>query len=264
MTERETRFATDGLTALVIVSVAAAAANLTWRLAGEPGVAFGATSATGYVSAAPAPDLGVLASAQPFGGAVTSVAQASAAGLGFVLKGVLLASPRSASTVILAQGGAPSEDYAVGEALPGGTVVDRVGVDYVVLRTPAGLATLYFPDDERGKPPTPVSSGSAVVAAGPQPAAGAPLAGFNPRALLDSLGGGVTGNGYRVGGTLTSEMTIAGLQPGDLIQSVNGVDVVNMAGDPRLLESAVASGVVQLSVLRNGQRTTLTLPSAAR
>lgn len=258
MTPTSERWTLNGIIGIAIVSVAAAAAPLTWRLWGEPGGAVEAAPRLGYTAPEPAPDLSALAAAQPFGQSGT--ATVSAAGLGLTLKGVLLAVPRSASTAIIAPASGPGVAYFPGEALPGGATIDRVGEDYVVLRTPGGLATLYFPGDERAKAAE--ATATAAVAGPPLPPGSAPP----PPPVSGGGGGDVAGF---IGSVLaTGNYTVAnpppqlaaqGLQPGDQVRSVNGVDVANLASDPRLVQEAMRAGQVRLMVARAGTLVPLAL-----
>ena len=247
MTPTSERWTLNGITAIAIVSVAAAAAPLTWRLWGDPGGAATGAPRLSYVSPEAAPDLSALASAQPFGQA--GAATVSASGLGLTLKGVMMAVPRSASTAIIAPASGAGAAYFPGEAIPGGATVDRIAVDYVVLRTPGGLATLYFPGDERGQ-----AAEAAATAAGPQ---APPVPGAAPA----FAGGGGAVQGF-IAQTIASgnytlsapppQLVAQGLQAGDQVRSINGIDVANLAGDPRLVQEAVRSGSARLMVSRGG------------
>lgn len=247
MTPTSERWTLNGITAIAIVSVAAAAAPLTWRLWGDPGGSAGQAPRLSYVSPDPAPDLSALASAQPFGQA--GAATVSAAGLGLTLKGVMMAVPRSASTAIIAPASGASAAYFPGEALPGGATVDRIAVDYVVLRTPGGLATLYFPGDERGK--------AAEAAAAPT-VPGVPVAAGAGSAVPGFVGQLIASGNYTVPAP-PPQLAAQGLQAGDQVRSVNGVDVANLAGDPRLVQEAVRAGSVRLMVSRGGALVPLNL-----
>ena len=151
MTAQEIRFGINGLTALVVLSVAGALANLTWRLAGEPGgpSAVGA-AIDAYVPPAPPPDISAMINLPPFGRvALAPEATVAGAELGLTLRGVLLARPASASTALIAAGDQAATAYAIGDPLPGGAILSGMGVDYVILRRGEEALTLYFPDDPR-------------------------------------------------------------------------------------------------------------------
>ncbi len=301
MTPREIRFGIDGLTGIVVVSVAAAFALLTWRLAGEAWSDSPVTAAVdAYVRPAPAPDISPMINLPPFGRAV--VLQASAAEVGLVLQGVLLANPAPASTALIASGtGQEPASYQMGDPLPNGAILERIDVDYVILRRGDQFLTLYFPDDPRA------GKAGQVVAQAPQPTQGAvtradlqngvdamrallppsvlrPQAGAPPSAapappppapaptppqpqngssgngLIDSLGATVTPQGYQVGPGLSPKLRQAGLAPGDVVASVNGVNPASLAGDPRRLAQMMAAGQARVEILRGDNRITVSVP----
>jgi general secretion pathway protein C len=155
VTPREIRFAVNGLTSIVVLSVAAAMANLTWRLAGagsSPSTIAAAMDA--YVPPAPPPDISGMINLPPFGRAVVATTAGSAPA-DMILRGVLMAVPASASSALIATAGKEAAAYRLGDPLPGGMILDAIGVDYVVLRLGVQNMTLYFPGDERtGHAPT--------------------------------------------------------------------------------------------------------------
>ena len=105
MTPQEIRFTVNGLTGLVVLSVAAALANLTWRFAGEAGGPSAVTAAMdAYVAPAPPPDVSGMINLPPFGKAMVA-ASAAAPPPDLILNGVLLANPMSASSALIAAGG---------------------------------------------------------------------------------------------------------------------------------------------------------------
>lgn len=293
MTPREIRFAVNGLTGLIVVSVAAALANLTWRIAGEAGGPSAVAAAMdAYVLPAPPPDISGTINLPPFGKAMLA-ATTAAAPPDLTLHGVLLANPVDASSALIAAGGKPSAAYRLGDPLPGGMILNSIGVDYVVLRLGEQHLTLYFPGDERTGQ---LAASAGTVVSGPGTTGGAggteglrdiktllppsltgraapapPAAkaappppaqnGSSGNALIDSLGATVTPQGYRVGSTSSPQLQAAGLAPGDIVASVNGVSAATLAADPRRLAQAMASGEARLEVLRGGNRITLSVPA---
>lgn len=305
MTPREIRFGIDGLTGIVIVSVAAALASLTWRLAGASGSDSPVGAAVdAYVRPAPPPDISGMINLPPFGRAM--VAQAAAAESSLILHGVLLANPAPASSALIAPAkGQESAPYRIGDPLPTGAILERIGVDYVILNRGGQFYTLYFPDDPRaGKTEmvaqAPGGAGNAQsqaqaregVAAirallprsvlppepGPQqptapppppppppagtqpPAPGTPQNSSSGNALIDSLGATVTAQGYRVGPALSPQLRQAGLAPGDVVASVNGVSASALAANPGRLAQMMASGQARVEVLRGDDRVTVSVP----
>ena len=66
--------------------------------------------------------------------------------------------------------------------------------------------------------------------------------------------------GYRVGADAQSAIKQAGLQPGDVIVSVNGRAVGNMTNDSALIDQVMASSRVRVEVKRGTRRFFLTVP----
>src|SRR3569833_801405 len=116
MTPRQARIGVDLFTAAVVASVGVALAGLTWRLLGDAGSRYGATP----VAAQPARpvDLGPIIAAAPFGtgGAVSG---APVTDRSLVLRGIVLATPRSASTALIQFGDSPPTAFAIGQAAGG-------------------------------------------------------------------------------------------------------------------------------------------------
>jgi len=287
MTPREVRFAIDGVTSLVIVSVAAAAAILTWRVLGSSyTVSPVSTGLAGYSALGPAPDLLPITNVPPFGRAVL-MTDAPQGLTKLVLRGIVLSDPSWASTALIEGEGGAGAAFKVGELLPGGARLERIDSDYVVLRIGSQLAPLYFPEDERAK--NPVVAGTVEPAPGGTPAAPADTSGRDSiRALLapgagggtagsanptpppppgrgtstfiDSLDATATPQGYRVGQNIGPQGRQFGLAPGDVVASVNGIGATRFASDPQAIARATATGQAQLVVLRGGNRITVTVP----
>ncbi|HTG38660.1 MAG TPA: signaling protein, partial [Sphingomonas sp.] len=92
---------------------------------------------------------------------------------------------------------------------------------------------------------TPAATPSAPAAPPPQAAAN----------LLQRLQAEPTDGGYRIGAG-----GLPGIQPGDVVQSVNGQALGKGAADQAAFAAAQASGSAQIQVLRDGKPMTLTVP----
>jgi len=287
MTPREVRFAIDGVTSLVIVSVAAAAAILTWRVLGSSyTVSPVSTGLAGYSALGPVPDLLPITNVPPFGRAVL-MTEAPAGMTTLVLRGIVLSDPAWASTALIEGQGGVGAAFKVGELLPGGARLERINTDYVVLRIGSQLAPLYFPEDERAK--AQAVAGSVDPAAGAASGVPAETSGRDSiRALLapgvggsnggstsstpppppnrgtstfiDSLDATATPQGYRLGQNIGPQGRQFGLAPGDVVATVNGMGAARFASDPQAIARATAAGQAQLVVLRGGNRITVTVP----
>ncbi|GGE79792.1 type II secretion system protein N [Sphingomonas prati] len=260
----------DLFTGAVIVSVAIALAGLTWRLTGESGLP---ARAVAFTPVAPPPpvDVAAIVAASPFGSAAP-VATAAAAG-NLVLRAVMFARPASASTALVSAGDTPATLLHVGDPAPGGAIVDSIAIDHILLRGPAGLQTLAFPQPgapppAAGTAPTPQPFVGLPTAATPTPVPSAPLV-FSPppsgagapAAFLDSMGATPTDGGYRIGPGASPAMRAAGLQPGDLVERVNGAAVGDANRDRALFASAASGGPLRVELVRNGRRIAVSLPA---
>ncbi len=238
--------------AAVVVMLALAAMPLASDLTHDDGRALAAV-----VPAPPPPplDLTPLKRLAPFGRA--SGGTGDPASLGLALRGIVLARPASASVALIAAGAGPAHGYSVGAALPGGAVLDAVEADLVVLRVGGDLVTLGLPGAPRGGPPA--AEATAAAAPPPDVAALTPPVHGDEQTLLGSLGARATAEGFRVGAAVPDEARRAGLEPGDLIERVGGQPVGDATRDRRLFDDAVVAGRMQVDVVRDGKRRSLTI-----
>lgn len=261
MNPRRAAVAADIFTCLVILSVAVALAGLTWRLLGDPGSAAPPAIAAG--STMPPPDVTPVLASAPFGR--VSAAHAPATGLGIQLRGIVLAHPRAASTALISAAGAPPKPFAVGQTLASGGVIEEIAIDHVLLRVNGRLEMLAFPKPSASQaasanPPIVASAPPATGAAlPPAPASVAPPP-PTPQSLLDSVGAKPSHAGYIVGPSPSTAMRRAGLQPGDIIEKINGTLVGNAERDRQLLTSSALSGGARVDVLRDGKRISFSIP----
>lgn len=241
MTPRQARIGADIFTGLVVVSIGVALAGLTWRLLGDPGTRFGASP----VAARPAPpvDIAPLIALAPFGAAPGTPMQAANQPL--TLRGILLAEPRNASTVLISIGDAAPVAFGIGQAV-GGATIDAIAIDHVVLLSNGARTILAFPRTTNNAP-----SASAPPLAPAPPASSAPL--------LDSLGAVPSGTGLAVNNP-NAAMRMAGLQPGDQIVAINGAPAIELTRNPALLQPLIAAGSARVDIVRAGQKLTLSVP----
>lgn len=256
----------DLFTVAMIVSVAIALAQLTWRILGDSGLP--ARPVPVVLAPPPAPvDLTAITAASPFG---TAAAAAGPAAGNLILRAIMFARPATASTALISAGDTPAILLHVGDPAPGGAIVDGIALDHVVLRTSAGLQTLAFPKPGAPAagaapsaqpfvglptPTAPVAIPSAPLLLPPPPTGGARI-GF-----LDSIGATPTQEGYRIGADAPAAMRAAGLQPGDVVQKINGTTVGNADTDRALFASAVSGGALRVELVRNGRHIAVSLPA---
>lgn len=245
MTPRRITLATDVVTGIVVASVGVAAAGLSWRLYE---VARARPVAAVPAAAPPrAPvDLAPILVLAPFGRASAVAAQQTS--LPLSLRGVILATPASASTAMIAVGGEPPRSFGVGQPV-GGAIIDSIASGRVSLNVGGRLEYLAFP---RAGAPAPAAAPPPPVAPAPPP---------EPRKMLEGLGATPVAGGYSIGPSPPASVRGAGLLPGDVIEQVNGTPLGDPQRDRQLLSPATLAAGARITVLRNGKRTTLSLPS---
>lgn len=253
LSPRQARTALDIATAAVVISVAIALAGLTWRIAGHASSGAVTVPSASRPAGAPADVTAALAFA-PFGkGAITDASQATA--LPLKLKGVFAAFPADLSVAYIEVAGEPAKAFRVGEA-PGGGTIEGILRDRVLLRVNGRIEYLAFPDptltadqqaDAAAKPATASpATAQATVPSAPPPAAAAVLAGLAP----------APGGGLQVG-----DNAPPGLQPGDVITSINGTAISSQANAASALAAAQQRGSAQIQITRDGKPVTLTVPT---
>lgn len=255
--------AADIFTGLVVASVGLALAGLTWRIAGARPAATPPPAASPPI-AAPAADITAALALAPFGRPDASSAQPTS--LALVLRGVILASPASASTALIAPNGGQPVAYAIGAAVPGGATLEDIAMSGVLLRVNGRLERLDLPRmSANGSAPLPVAAPSASVQSGPSDgsvpppmqaiaAPPPPATESGPLALLGKLGAAPEGGAYRVGADPSPEARRAGLLAGDVIERINGMPATAVVSDRQLIAQAMAAGPAQIDVLRGGKR----------
>lgn len=259
LSPRRARIAALIVTVLVILSLAVALAGLTWRIAGHAGI--GPIRLNGPRGGpAAAPDITPATGLAPFGRAsVTDASQPTA--LPLTLKGVFAGGATVNSVAFIAVNNEPAKPFHVGEAVNGATV-EAILAERVILRNGGNLEYLAFPDPAQpaGQPGQQGNQPGTRNGQGPQgqgaPAASgnaAPTAGAD--ALLQRLNATPVDGGYRVGAN-----GAPGLMAGDVVSQVNGTALSDPATAAAALRAAQANGSAQVTVVRNGQSMTLTVP----
>jgi general secretion pathway protein C len=187
------------------------------------------------------------------------------------LLGVMAASKTENSSAIIAPKGGAGENYRVGDVVQGRTKLAAVHQDKVILDSNGKLETLKFdlsrkPGIQKSAKPTraqrkaqsrgtlkdrfkKVRNASDAVALLRDEVSN------NPAGALKQLGleTSENGSGYKVSNS-GSMLTQLGLQPGDIILSVNGQTLGNLDDDQMLLEQVTNSGQARLEIQRGNRR----------
>ena len=193
------------------------------------------------------------------------------------LQSVMVASDPAQSTAIVAQRGKPGQVYHVGEKLPGNAELVDVHNDRIILRRAGTRESLMFPKLTSGFEALPQESevpqdiiDAETQSVGAAPADSTAAADTVEQSLeryrqrlaedaagtLDELGlqAADTG-GYRVGDLSQAPyLQRTGLQPGDVILSVNGRPVGDIQTDQLELDNIMAAGSARIEVQRGSRR----------
>lgn len=190
------------------------------------------------------------------------------------LLGVFVADEAEDSAAIVAQKGKAGLLYVVGEKVPGNAELLEVHADHIVLRRAGNRETLRFPQVASSAPvAVPNRQGTAPQGAvhSPQaaPEAETPrdfVASYRDRIEEDPEGTlqeiGITpvsegdAQGYRLDSAAASSPYLrqTGLQPGDVVLSVNGQPVGNIQQDRHQLDNILAEGSARIEVQRGTRR----------
>lgn len=187
------------------------------------------------------------------------------------LLGVMAASISENSSAIIAPKGGAGENYRVGDVVQGRTKLAAVHQDKVILDSNGKLETLKFDlarkqGIQKSAKPTAAqrkaqSRGSLkdrfkkVRNAADAVSLLRDEVANNPAGALKQLGleTAENGSGYKVSSS-GSMLTQLGLQPGDVILSVNGQTLGNLDDDQMLLEQVTSSGQARLEIQRGNRR----------
>jgi general secretion pathway protein C len=265
-----------------------ATAWIAWTLAGLLWLAGGHNSARLHppppraTRAAPAVDVGQLASLNLFGAAPVATATAGEAAnapdttLQLRLAGVFVNVDPDQSSAIVAERNnpaAPAKVYHINDSLPGGATLAEVHDDRILLRRGAGSEILRFEktgllegkgpgtdmgatrpggsedDEDERVSSTDVRSmlGNAIQALT-----------VAPDAFVQQMGLKPGPSGYEITEATPEDLRAAvGLQPGDRILSVNGRRLGNPRQDKDALAALSASGSARVEIQRGGQIVTI-------
>lgn len=209
------------------------------------------------------PDAGVLARFDPFhrgpSGAVAAAPVEAADGLR--LFGVR-ASGGGGSAIIAGPDGRQAA-FAIGDAVAPGTTLQAVAADHVVLASGGRRSSLFFPR------PLPGAAGAGPISPPPPPPQQQPLQTQPPAGLpfQNSLqprmeNGRINGFAVLPGGPGAEMMREAGIQPGDVLLSVNGSALTAPDKAAELGSQLASAGSAVVQYERGGQVNSVTLKMA--
>lgn len=224
-------------------------------------------------------DLAPILAFLPFGSSVETVAVQEVTGetsLGLVLLGVTISVPASGSRAIISGGDGPARGYFVGEIITASASVNAIEPDHVVLSVDGRLETLSFAKRGSGAVspqsgpnlrnliPSTDQAGAAVAADSNEP--DAVIARYraaielDAQGVMDRLGVENTDQGYRITDSASPGVRQAGFKAGDVVTTVNGQKVGDMAADRGYFDEVAASGRARVELLRDGQTIVMSFP----
>lgn len=259
---------------VLVLLLAHALAQLTWVTVPAPSQPLPPPSASRPATQARA-DYRQIANLHLFGQAPQAAARSSApidapeTRLNLTLRGILFNTNPAQTRAIISAPGQDDQIYQAGAQLPGGAVIDQIYADRVMLLRNGQYETLRLPEEGVGARTAPAGRGGTAA---PGPAAAADLAAVrrdimnNPQNVANYIqaepvnrgGGGLLGFRVRPGQNPTA-FQLSGLQEGDIVTAINGVQLDNMNKAADALSQLASSDVVNVSVLRNGAEFTLQL-----
>ena len=214
--------------------------------------------------------------------------------LNLELQGIFIAQDVKLSTAIVAQKNKTGELFAIGDKLPGNATLAAVFEDHVLIRRGTRVEKLLFSDSkfqfvsDRSPASTSPRSGGGIsdTTRSHQGSAknsisdknesnnnsinNSPINTYQEKLRSDLQGtlskAGITpvstgeSNGYKVGADAQGAIKQAGLQPGDVILSINGKPVGVASNDSALMAQVMASSRVRVEVRRGARRFFLTVP----
>jgi general secretion pathway protein C len=273
--DRATRTLPQALTVVLVVAIAWQLVQLTWLLLERR-----APADTGNLEMAPPPatavrkgiDVQAIATAHLFGAPQTEQTapeDAPASQINLILSAVLAANDPTKGVAIIGESPQSSKVYAVGATVRPGTKLHSVYLDRVILDRNGQLETLSLP--------RPSTAGIAITrsaATPPRPGGNQfadnlrRIAETNPTAFAEVVrpqpvfANGVQ-RGYRVyPGRNRQQFAKLGLQPGDLVLSINGTPLDDPQRGMEIFNTIGTSDRVSVTVERNGQSQELMLNTA--
>jgi len=201
--------------------------------------------------------------------------------LNLTLRGVLASDDPGGARAIVADPRGQEESYALGDPLPGGAKLTEIYPDRIILERSGRFETLRLPKDDDlsgGAARTTVSHRSATRLNSSRPS-GNRAAAFdryrdeikrNPASFLKYVQAQpATEAGKFVGfslqpGPQDGAMQELGLEPGDIVTAINGIDIDSPAKGMKAMQALGEGDTVSVNLLRGGQEMSLslTLPSS--
>lgn len=273
--QRYARWLPTAVDVVLAVIIARLLAGLVWALVPVPASAWQPAPAA---AAAPNPasqiDLGRISSTGLFGlyqkpanPGIAALANAPDTQLNLTLLGILANGRNKASSRALIANGTDEKPYAIDDSVAPGVTLTAIFPDRVVLSRNGQLETLRLDKSQpnSGAPPLAVAESAGGDGATESLAQIRAQMLANPAKAQDYIrvqpAPGANGNGqlgYRIyPGRDRSVFTAAGLRPGDVVTSINGVQLDDPSKSLQLLSDLSQANQVTLTVQRGGETQTI-------
>lgn len=270
--DRASRTLPQVLSVVLVVAIAWQLVQLTWMLldrAADPATV-AIAPATTPASVRKGPDIQAIVNAHLFGvqQAATDVDPSAApqTQMNLLLSAVFATSDPTKGLAIIGESAAAANVYKVGESVRPGTMLHAVYADRVILDRGGQLEALALPTQNmagvqlsRAPAPRPANQFTENLRR---------IAESNPSAFAEVVrpqpvfANGVQ-RGYRVyPGRNRQQFARLGLQPGDLVLSINGTPLDDPQRGMEIFNTMGTSDRVTVTVERNGQSQDLTLNTA--
>ena len=174
---------------------------------------------------------------------------------GFTLVGTRVDTVSGRGSAIITTSDGVQASFLVGETVQPGVTLRAVGFDFVTLDRGGTPEKLFLDQSAGGAPVTPESAGIA-----------APSGAVVPRLAADVVatprlkGSTITGYVLTPKGS-GAAFAAAGLEPGDVLVSVDGASLTSL-GDPAALAKQLDAGGIEISVERGGRVVNLPIGGA--
>ena len=267
-----------GVNVLVLLGLTYSLAAATWRMMPPPEALPAPQAATQpTTSATAAPQAAVpagrqLAGMHLFGELKVEVEEAPkpvdlpVTQLKLTLKGLMASTVPEEARAIVADPSGKESFYKIGDKLPGNAELSEIHSDRIVLKRGTRFETLKLPKDELSPTEFKRSAGAPSVA--DTPSSQTSLRQYRDALLNDpaSVGDIVqfkphSSGGYELQpGRDRQFLARSGLRPGDVVKSVDGIELDNPAKGLRLLRDLKGKDKIHLEIERDGIRQTFDLP----
>jgi len=274
--ERHARWLPAAVDLVLAVVIARLLAELVWALAPTPAAA--AWQAAPALASAPNPanqlDLGRISAAHLFGQYQASaspgldkIRNAPDTQLALTLLGILANNKYKAASRALISSGSDEKPYSISDAVAPGVTLTAIFPDRVVLSRNGQLETLRLDKSQPNSSDAPLAVADNAADSGAAESLAQIRAQMlaNPAKASDYIrvqpapnAGGNGQLGYRIyPGKDRAIFAAAGLHPGDVVTSVNGVQLDDPAKSLQLLSDLSQANQVTLTVQRGGESQTV-------